>query len=120
MQRKEKVIYINKEGHEVEPMPFFLYEFSICKYSKNSFEVVYNKQYKSNKPIKVPPPLYEKRPKKDPRGYFYARFVDWLGAPMSYILNNNFKKVEYGSPNRKSGAKPGTKSRSSQKGRKKD
>lgn len=110
MQRKEKISYI-KNGYEVEPMPFFLYEYSIYKYTKNGVELLYTKMYKSNKPIKVPEPIYEKRPKKDTRGYFYARFVDWLGAPMSYINENGFKKVEYGTNSRKS--KKGTRKGSS-------
>lgn len=106
MQRKKEVTYINKDGFEITPMPYFLYEVSICKYSKNSFETLCSTFYKSSKPIKVPKPIYEKRPKKDKRGYFYAKFVDWLGAPMSYINNSNFKKVENVSNTRKrSGAK---------------
>lgn len=97
MQRKEQIIYIDKEGNAVEPMSTFLYEMSIYKYTKASkkckgmVELIYTKLIKSDKAIKLPKPLYEKRPKKDTRGYFYAKFVDWLGAPLQYLIDNNFK-----------------------------
>lgn len=97
MQRKEQIIYIDKEGNAVEPMNKFVYEMSICKYTKATkkckgmYEMIYNKMVASDKPLKLPKHLYEKRSKKDTRGYFYAKFVDWLGAPLSYLLENNFK-----------------------------
>lgn len=85
------ITYI-KDGYEVEIMPYFLYEISICKIYKDRFETLGCKYIKSEKPLEFKHSEYTKYNKNEE--FRYAKFIDWLGAPEWYIKENKFKLVE--------------------------
>lgn len=87
MQRKKEIKTYIVEGYEVEPMPFFLYEVSVCKIGKNIFETLYIKQFKSNKALAFTHTQYKKID-----DYSYVKIIDLLGAPIDYIEKHKNKK----------------------------
>lgn len=101
MQRKKEIIesYI-VEGYEVVPTPFFLYEITVCKITKNSFETLSMKQYKSESKLNFTHEEYKKI-----GDVTYAKIIDMLGAPIDYINdyvtnNNKSRRVRKGRSDR--------------------
>lgn len=83
--------YLTSDGSRIYPAPFFLYEVTTYKLfnekqakpSKGRAELINSKFFKSSKPLKLE---YKIIRNKD---YSLEMSMTWIGAPMSYIRDNN-------------------------------
>lgn len=78
------------EGYQIEVLPYFLYEVSIYRCCKDRFNVLNNKMFTSNKFLNLKTREVLKRTKD----YELVRFIDLLGAPQSFIEENNLPIYE--------------------------
>ena len=78
------------QGHQIEILPTFLYEVSLYKIFPTSSTMLSSRYYTSNKIIKVEESKVVKRFKN----FFIERFITLLGAPISFIKDNNLPIYE--------------------------
>ena len=83
--------------NRIEPMPYFLYEVSIYKLTKNMACILDSKFYKSDKLLKIKKDVEYKKVKDGS----IVRYVDLLGAPMEFIQENNLPIYELRKPSKK-------------------
>lgn len=83
--------------NRIEPMPYFLYEVSIYKITKNMAGLLDSKYYKSDKLLKIKNEVESKKYKD----YSIVRYIDLLGAPMEFIRENNLPIYELRKPFKK-------------------
>lgn len=83
--------------NRIEPMPYFLYEVSIYKITKNMVCILDSKYYKSDKLLTIK----KKAEYKKVKDGHIARFVDFLGAPIEFIRENNLPIYELRKPSKK-------------------
>lgn len=81
----------------IEPMPYFLYEVSVYKITKNMACILSSKFYKSDKLLKIKNTVECKKFKD----HSIVRYVDLLGAPMEFIQENNLPIYELKKPSKK-------------------
>lgn len=81
----------------IEPMPYFLYEVSIYKVTKNMAGILDSKLFKSNKLLNIKKDVECKKYKD----YEIVRYIDLLGAPMEFIEENNLPIYELRKPSKK-------------------
>jgi len=81
--------YLTSDGSRIYPAPFFLYEVVTYKLYKQTAsckgraELINSKFFKATKPLKT---LGYKAIKKP--DFLLEQSIVWIGAPMSYILDN--------------------------------
>jgi hypothetical protein len=81
--------YLTSDGSRIYPAPFFLYEVVTYKIyrktapCKGRAELIDSKFFKATKPLKTLGYRAIKKP-----DYLLEQSVTWIGAPMSYILDN--------------------------------
>lgn len=97
----DKPITYRYEGCQIEVLPYFLYEVSIYESHRNRFNVLDSKMYTSNKFLKVKTRTTLRKTKE----YEIVRFIDLLGAPMSFIKENNLPIYELTSKRKKKNEK---------------
>lgn len=83
--------------NRIEPMPYFLYEVSIYKVTKNMAGLLDSKYYKSDKLLKIKDEVTCKKFKD----YQIIRYIDLLGAPMEFIKENKLPIYELRKPSKK-------------------
>lgn len=83
--------------NRIEPMPYFLYEVSIYKITKNMACILDSKYFKSDKLLKIKKDAEYKKVKDGT----IARYIDLLGAPMEFIQENNLPIYELRKPSKK-------------------
>ncbi len=84
--------YLTSDGSRIYPAPFFLYEVTTYKLynakqaapAKGRAELIDSRFFKTTKPLKTLE--YRSIKKSD---YLLEQSITWIGAPMSYILDNN-------------------------------
>lgn len=67
--------------------PSFLYEVQLYLIRKDRVECVGTKFFSSDKPLKVKESQFIKMDKE----ITCAKYITWIGAPLDYLRNNNFK-----------------------------
>lgn len=79
--------YLTSDGSRIYPAPFFLYEVVTYKLykptCKGRAELINSKFFKVTKPLKTLGYRAIKKPE-----YLLEQSITWIGAPMSYILDN--------------------------------
>lgn len=83
--------------NRIEPMPYFLYEVSVYKITKNMAGILDSKFFKSDKLLKIKNEVECKKFKD----YQIVRYIDLLGAPMEFIKENNLPIYELRKPSKK-------------------
>lgn len=83
--------------NRIEPMPYFLYEVSVYKITKNMAGILDSKFFKSDKLLKIKNDVECKKFKD----YQIVRYIDLLGAPMEFIKENNLPIYELRKPSKK-------------------
>lgn len=82
--------YLTHDGYPITVGEQFVYEVSIYKIYKKRVECIGLKKYYFDKPIKIKKhSVYIKR-----KDYTLCKFLDWLKAPIDYIIKQNFKILE--------------------------
>lgn len=81
----------------IEPMPYFLYEVSIYKVTRNMSCILASKYFKSDKLLKIKNRVECKKFV----GYQIIRYIDLLGAPMEFIKENKLPIYELRKPSKK-------------------
>lgn len=89
VKRTNQVSYLSG-NNAVSPALSFIYQISLCKIYKGRFELVGIKTYSSKEKLNIKKNAVYKREKD----YILVKYIDWIGAPMEYILNNNFINSE--------------------------
>lgn len=79
------------EDSQIEVLPYFLYEVSVYEIRKNRFNILGSKMYTSNKFLRI---RNDVKTLKKTREYEVIQFVDLLGAPQSFIEENNLPIYE--------------------------
>lgn len=79
----------SKNDEYIQVKDKFIYCSSIYKIYKKRVELISETYYALNKIIKLKKKDFYLK-KKD---YILYRFIDLVGAPLEYLLNNNYKKV---------------------------
>lgn len=79
------------EGSQIEVLPYFLYEVSIYEIHRNRCNILDSKMYTSTKLLKIKEDV---KVLKKTREYEVVQFVDLLGAPQSFIEENNLPIYE--------------------------
>lgn len=77
------------ENYTIVELPYYLYELSIYRAYKNRYECQGSKFLTSPKPLKFKPEIREKHD-----NYFEIKCVDFLGAPIEFIKENNLPIYE--------------------------
>lgn len=81
--------YLTSDGSRIYPAPFFLYEVITYKLYKQTalckgrVELIDSKFFKASKPLKTLGYRAIKKP-----DFLLEQSITWIGAPMSYILDN--------------------------------
>lgn len=83
-QENKQYLY---NGFKVEVLPYFLYEITIYKYSKNEVSIIKSTFYKSDTPVKIT--TYNKRVKY--KEYTIEKSITILGVPESFIQENKLQ-----------------------------
>lgn len=81
--------YLSGTGSKLSIMDSFVYELSVYKVFKDRAECLGSKYYSSPKELKI---------KKDSKVKKYKDFsiciyIDWIGAPKQYIIDNNLELI---------------------------
>lgn len=76
------------KDNKIKVMPYFLYEISIYKITKNMVNMLDSKYFKSNKLLGICNE-YNKF-----RNNLIVKYVDLLGAPIEFIKENNLPLYE--------------------------
>lgn len=82
--------YKHPDGYLIEALPYFLYEMSLYWMSSRRSNMLCCKYYISDRPLKVKSVEVVKRFKN----FHLERFITLLGAPMSFIEDNNLQVYE--------------------------
>ena len=82
------MIYL-KNNEYVQDTNSFVYCISVYKIFQKRAELVSEKYYSSKNVLK----FKKKDLKLKKKDYILHRYVDLIGAPLEYLLNNNYKKV---------------------------
>lgn len=82
------MIYL-KNNEYVQDTNSFVYCISVYKIFQKRAELVSEKYYSSKNVLK----FKKKDLKLKKKDYILYRYVDLIGAPLEYLLNNNYKKV---------------------------
>lgn len=77
-------------GDRVEIMPYFLYEVSVYKITKNMAALMGSQFYKSDKPLTIKKDSTIKKYKD----YSVIRYVDILGVTKEFVEENNLPIYE--------------------------
>ena len=77
-------------GDRVEIMPYFLYEVSVYKITKNMAALMGSQFYKSDKPLTIKKDSTIKKYKD----YSIVRYVDILGVTKEFVEENNLPIYE--------------------------
>lgn len=77
-------------GDRVEIMPYFLYEVSVYKITKNMAALMGSQFYKSDKPLTIKKDSTIKKYKD----YSVVRYVDILGVTKEFVEENNLPIYE--------------------------
>lgn len=77
-------------GNRVEIMPYFLYEVSVYKITKNMAALIGSQFYKSDKPLTIKKDVTVKKCKD----YSIVRYVDILGVTKEFVEENNLPTYE--------------------------
>lgn len=85
------------EDNRIEPMPYFLYEVSVYRVSKNMAGILKSKFYKSNKLLDIK----NVSEYKSYGSYAIIKYIDLLGAPMEFIEENKLPIYELQKPPKK-------------------
>lgn len=85
------------EDNRIEPMPYFLYEVSVYKVSKNMAGILKSKFYKSDKLLDNT----NVSEYKSYGNYAIIKYIDLLGAPIEFIKENNLPIYELRKPSKK-------------------
>ena len=78
------------QGDRVEIMPYFLYEVSVYKITKNMAALMGSQFYKSDKPLTIKKDSTIKKYKD----YSVVRYVDVLGVTKEFVEENNLPIYE--------------------------
>ena len=78
------------QGDRVEIMPYFLYEVSVYKITKNMAALMGSQFYKSDKPLTIKKDSTIKKYKD----YSVIRYVDILGVTKEFVEENNLPIYE--------------------------
>lgn len=78
------------QGNRVEIMPYFLYEVSIYKITKNMVSLIDSQFYKSDRQLTIKKNTTVKKYKE----YSIVRYVDVLGVTKEFIKENNLPIYE--------------------------
>lgn len=78
-------------------MPYFLYEVSVYKLAPNMACILGSKFFKSDKLLNIKKDVEYKKAKD----FTIVRYIDLLGAPMSFIEENNLPIYELRKPFKK-------------------
>lgn len=92
-----EVTFYRYNDDAVEILPYFLYEVSIYKIESTRASLLSCKYYSSNKLLKIK----EVEILKTFREYTIERFITLLGAPESFIKENNLPIYELRKPIKK-------------------
>lgn len=84
--------------NRIVAMPYFLYEVSVYKLSRNMACILGSKYFKSDKLLNIKKDVEYLKKTKD---YNIVRYIDLLGAPMSFIEENNLPIYELRKPFKK-------------------
>ena len=76
--------------NRIEPMPYFLYEVSTYKITRDMAYLLNSKFFKSDKLLKIKRDIECKKVKN----FRIIRFIELIGAPMKFIQENNFPIYE--------------------------
>lgn len=81
----DDIIAYDYQGEPIEEMPYFLYEIEFWKIEANCAHVLKSSFYKTNKELEIQDSKVIKRYKS----FRIMRFITLLGAPKSFIEENN-------------------------------
>lgn len=84
-RKPKRLLYTNKDGLLLYVTPVFTYELSIVKLSKNLMETVYHCYKYSTTPVNI---VKESKTEGN-----LITTIDWIGAPKTFLINNNFKQL---------------------------
>lgn len=81
--------FLTGTGDKVRPAKSFIYELSIYKIYKDRVELIESKYYSSENRLSL------RKVDKIIKGKNYSLgvYIDWIGAPVEYIKNNNLKLI---------------------------
>ena len=85
------------EDSQLKVLPFFLYEVSVYRISQNRISSLSCTLYKSDKFLNTK----ERETVKRFKNFSIDRFITLLGAPMSFIEENNLPIFEFKKPKKK-------------------
>ena len=83
-------VYSSKDGYYITEGETFLYEITIFRLTKSSAELIASKFFKSKDKI----PIKKKSVYKRNGSYIFMKTIDWLEAPLDYIIKNNLIKID--------------------------
>ena len=81
--------YLTGTGSKISVADSFLYEVSVYKVYKDRFECLGSKYYSSNNYLNIKKSCKIKKYKD----FNISIFVDWVGAPKEYIIENKFELI---------------------------
>lgn len=88
--------YLLKDNRVVV-MPYFLYEVSIYKITKNTATIIASKFFKSDKLLSIKKPTTVKKY----RNYLVVRYIDILGVTKEFIEDNSLPLYQLKTKKRK-------------------
>lgn len=93
----DKPITYRYQDSQIEVLPYFLYEVDIYRIAPKRVNILSSRYYTSNKLLQV----NEREVIKRFKDFSIDRFITLLGAPLSFIEENNLPIYELRKPIRK-------------------